>query len=57
MINIIFAVTFDLYDDVIDFQQIIGDHAHHSIEKLAVAKSMILQRLPEDNYQVKLIGC
>lgn len=41
-------LTFDLYDDVLDFQQ----RAHHRIEKLAVAKSMILQRLPEDNYKV-----
>lgn len=45
------VLTFELYDDVIDFQQI--STAHHSIEKLAVAKSMILQRLPEDNYKVR----
>lgn len=42
-------LTYDLYDDVIYFQQIAGGP---SIEKLAVAKSMILQRLPEDNYKV-----
>lgn len=46
-------LTFDLYDDVIDFQQISSGN-HSQIEKLAVAKSLILQRLPEDNYKVKL---
>lgn len=45
-------LTFNLYDDVIDFQQIIGDPVHHRIEKLAIAKSMILQRLSEENYKV-----
>ncbi|XP_074599414.1 rho GTPase activating protein at 68F [Brevipalpus obovatus] len=48
-------LTFDLYDDVIDFQQISsngGNCSDHQIKKLAVAKSLILQRLPEDNYKV-----
>lgn len=46
-------LTFDLYDDVLDFQQISGGPGpHHQIEKLAVAKSLVLQRLPEDNYKV-----
>ncbi|XP_015792370.1 rho GTPase-activating protein 8 [Tetranychus urticae] len=44
-------LTFDLYDDVIDFQQISSGN-HSQIEKLAVAKSLILQRLPEDNYKL-----
>ncbi|RWS08072.1 rho GTPase-activating protein 8-like isoform X2 [Dinothrombium tinctorium] len=44
-------LTFELYDDVIDFQQIAGGSAsRHQMEKLAVAKSLVLQRLPEDNY-------
>ncbi len=46
-------LTFDLYDDVLDFQQISGGPGpHHQIEKLAVAKSLVLQRLPADNYKV-----
>jgi Rho GTPase-activating protein 1 len=46
-------LTFELYDDVIDFQQISGGPSgHHKIERLAIAKSMILQRLPEDNYKL-----
>lgn len=46
-------LTFDLYDDVLDFQQISGGPGpHHQIEKLAVAKSLVLQRLPQDNYKV-----
>lgn len=50
-------LTFDLYEDVIDFQQISsngGTSSDHQIKKLAVAKSLILQRLPEDNYKVNL---
>jgi Rho GTPase-activating protein 1 len=51
-------LTFALYDDVIDFQQIAGGS---QVEKLAVAKSLILQRLPQDNYTVsrhlKLVNC
>ncbi|KAI1301873.1 Rho GTPase-activating protein 1 [Halotydeus destructor] len=45
------VLTYELYDDVIDFQQISGG-GHHHIEKLAVAKSLVLQRLPEDNYKL-----
>ncbi|RWS25291.1 rho GTPase-activating protein 8-like isoform X2 [Leptotrombidium deliense] len=46
-------LTFDLYDDVIDFQQLVGGTAaRHQMEKLTVAKSLVLQRLPEDNYKV-----
>ena len=43
-------LTFALYDDVIDFQEIAGGS---QVEKLAVAKSLILQRLPSDNYEVR----
>lgn len=43
-------LTFELYDDVIDFQQIAGGS---QVEKLAVVKSLILQRLPVDNYTVR----
>lgn len=46
-------LTYDLYNDVIDFQQITtGNSEDRQIEKLVVAKSLILQRLPEDNYRV-----
>ena len=49
--------TFDLYDDVLDFQQIQASHGpHYQVEKLAVAKSLVLQRLPEDNYIVKKLS-
>lgn len=49
-------LTFDLYNDVIDFQQITtGNSEDRQIEKLVVAKSLILQRLPEDNYKVGFI--
>lgn len=44
-------LTFLLYDDVIDFQEIAGGSP---AEKLAVAKSLVLQRLPPDNYTVRL---
>ncbi|XP_076311399.1 rho GTPase-activating protein 1-like isoform X2 [Tachypleus tridentatus] len=53
-------LTFDLYDDIISFQEL------EQTEKLPVAKSLILQRLPEDNYLllkyiveflVKVINC
>ncbi|XP_022241435.1 rho GTPase-activating protein 1-like [Limulus polyphemus] len=53
-------LTFDLYDDILSFQEL------EQTEKLPVAKSLILQRLPEDNYQllkyvveflVKVIDC
>ncbi|XP_022255730.1 rho GTPase-activating protein 8-like isoform X2 [Limulus polyphemus] len=53
-------LTFDLYDDIISFQEL------EWTEKLSVAKSLMLQRLPEDNYQllkyvvgflVKVIEC
>jgi hypothetical protein len=73
-------LTFDLYDHVIDFQQLTStsgvdssrlmnhgsngasSHAingnsnvsHHQIEKLAVAKSLVCQRLPNENYVVSL---
>lgn len=39
-------LTFDLYDDVTAFQEL------DSVDKLPVAKSMILGRLPEDNYEL-----
>lgn len=39
-------LTFDLYDDVMTFQEL------SVIEKLPVAKSLILDRLPDDNYDV-----
>lgn len=41
-------LTFDLYDDVIDFQAIGGRHQ----EKVAVARSLVGQRLPKDNQKV-----
>ncbi|KAG8191792.1 hypothetical protein JTE90_026827 [Oedothorax gibbosus] len=39
-------LTFELYDEIMNFQELT------SIEKLPVAKSLILHRLPEDNYEV-----
>lgn len=39
-------LTFELYDEIMTFQELT------SIEKLPVAKSLILHRLPEDNYEV-----
>jgi len=41
-------LTFDLYDDVIDFQAIGGRHQ----EKVAVARSLVGQRLPKDNQKL-----
>lgn len=43
-------LTYELYDDIIDFQQI--KNSTDKIEKLAYAKSLILQRLPVDNYKL-----
>lgn len=43
-------LTFELYEDIIDFQQIKSTTGN--IEKMAIAKSLILQRLPVDNYKV-----
>ncbi|XP_013774436.1 rho GTPase-activating protein 8-like [Limulus polyphemus] len=37
-------LTFELYDDIISFQEL------EQTEKLPVAKSLVLQRLPEENY-------
>lgn len=45
-------LTFELYDDIIDFQQIKISTGNGNIEKLAYAKSLILQRLPADNYKL-----
>lgn len=46
-------LTFDLYDDVLDFQHIQESHQpYYQAEKLTVAKSLVLQRLPQDNYIV-----
>ena len=46
-------LTFDLYDDVLDFQHIQAKHGlHYQVKKLTKAKSLILQRLPENNYIV-----
>lgn len=46
-------LTYDLYDDVLDFQSIPSNEGpHRQVEKLAVAKSLICQRLPADNYKV-----
>lgn len=42
-------LTYELYDDVIDFQQI--KNGQDKIEKLTYAKS-IIQRLPVDNYKL-----
>lgn len=41
-------LTYDLYGDIIDFQP--SSINHHEIEKIAVAKSYMLLRLPDDNY-------
>lgn len=43
-------LTYDLYADIIDFQP--SSINHHEIEKVAVAKSYMLSRLPDDNYIV-----
>ncbi|CAG2100445.1 unnamed protein product, partial [Medioppia subpectinata] len=40
-------LSFDLYDDVIDFQAITT-----KAEKVAVARSLVCQRLPPDNHQL-----
>ena len=46
-------LTFDLYDDILDFQHIQAKHGpHYQAIKLTVAKSLVLQRLPENNYIV-----
>lgn len=46
-------LTFDLYDDVIDLLHISGGSAaHHEVERLAIAKSLICQKLPDENYKV-----
>ena len=51
-------LTFDLYDDVINFQQISGGpSAQHRQEKLNTAINLVQNRLPTPNYQVCLIDC
>ncbi|XP_049274605.1 rho GTPase-activating protein 1 isoform X3 [Rhipicephalus sanguineus] len=39
-------LTFDLYDDVMSFQEL------DQSEKLAQARTLLLERLPEDNYEL-----
>ncbi|KAH6924304.1 hypothetical protein HPB50_014847 [Hyalomma asiaticum] len=39
-------LTFDLYDDVMSFQEL------DQSEKMAQARSLLLERLPEDNYEL-----
>lgn len=46
-------LTFQLYDDVINFQQISGGPTpEQRQEKLQSAKNLVLNRLPEINYHV-----
>ncbi|KAJ6220837.1 hypothetical protein RDWZM_006649 [Blomia tropicalis] len=46
-------LTFDLYDDVINFQQISGGpSAQHRQEKLNTAINLVQNRLPTPNYQL-----
>lgn len=46
-------LTFQLYEDVINFQQISGGPSpEQRQEKLSFAKNLVLNRLPEPNYQV-----
>lgn len=46
-------LTFDLYDEVINFQQVSGGPSPaQRQEKLNVARTLVTSRLPEANYQV-----
>ena len=43
-------LTFDLFDDVIDFQRISQNH----VQRLAVAKALIGHKLPKENQRVRI---
>nr|XP_027203786.1 rho GTPase-activating protein 1-like [Dermatophagoides pteronyssinus] len=46
-------LTFQLYEDIINFQQISGGPSpEQRQEKLSFAKNLVLNRLPEPNYQL-----
>lgn len=49
-------LTFQLYDDVLNFQQISGGPSpEQRQQKLTYAINLVLNRLPENNYQVRVV--
>lgn len=49
-------LTFDIYDEVINFQQISGGpSALQRQEKLSCAQNLVTSRLPESNFQVSVL--